>query len=65
MATRSPQEPHRQWLLFVAARIGATRAARLDLAYRSPGELLDDLRIAQTSLVEAGRPGRRTASCSI
>ncbi|MEV6863550.1 phosphoenolpyruvate carboxylase [Streptosporangium subroseum] len=54
MATRSPQEPHRQWLMFVAARIGATRQRGLDMAYRSPEQLLNDLRIAQTSLVEAG-----------
>ncbi|WP_406318621.1 phosphoenolpyruvate carboxylase [Streptosporangium sp. NBC_01639] len=54
MATRSPQEPHRQWLLFVATRIVATRQRGLDLAYRSPDELLADLRIAQASLVAAG-----------
>ncbi|GAA0852522.1 phosphoenolpyruvate carboxylase [Streptosporangium amethystogenes subsp. fukuiense] len=54
MATRSPQEPHRQWLMFVAARIAATRQRGLDLAYRSPEELLGDLRIAQESLVAAG-----------
>ncbi|MFI6451607.1 phosphoenolpyruvate carboxylase [Streptosporangium amethystogenes] len=54
MATRSPQEPHRQWLMFVAARIAATRQRGLDLAYRSPEELLGDLRIAQDSLVAAG-----------
>ncbi|MER7207068.1 phosphoenolpyruvate carboxylase [Streptosporangium sp. NPDC000239] len=53
MATRSPQEPHRQWLLFVAARIAATRKRGLDLAYRSPEELLADLRLAQESLVAA------------
>ncbi|MEV8637964.1 phosphoenolpyruvate carboxylase [Streptosporangium sp. NPDC051023] len=56
MSTRSPQEPHRQWLLFVAARIGATRQRGLDLAYRSPEELLADLRIAQESLVAAKAP---------
>ncbi|MEU0516826.1 phosphoenolpyruvate carboxylase [Streptosporangium sp. NPDC006007] len=56
LATRSPQEPHRQWLLFVAARIGATRQRGLDLAYRSPGELLADLRIAQASLVAGKAP---------
>lgn len=56
LATRSPQEPHRQWLLFVATRIGATRQRGLDLAYRSPGELLADLRIAQASLVAGKAP---------
>ncbi|WP_246609594.1 phosphoenolpyruvate carboxylase [Nonomuraea rhizosphaerae] len=50
LATRSPREPHRQWLLFVAARIAATRRRDLDLAYRSPDELLADLRLAQRSL---------------
>ncbi|GAA2319985.1 phosphoenolpyruvate carboxylase [Nonomuraea roseoviolacea subsp. roseoviolacea] len=50
LATRSPREPHRQWLLFVAARIAATRRRDLDLAYLSPGDLLADLRLAQESL---------------
>lgn len=50
LATRSPREPHRQWLLFVTARIAATRRRDLDLAYRSPTELLADLRLAQESL---------------
>ncbi|WP_283138536.1 phosphoenolpyruvate carboxylase [Rhizohabitans arisaemae] len=54
MATRSPQEPHRQWLLFVAARIRATRRRDMDLAYRSPAGLLTDLALAQDSLTEAG-----------
>ncbi|MFS1297655.1 phosphoenolpyruvate carboxylase [Streptosporangium longisporum] len=54
MATRSPGEPHRQWLMFVAARIAATRQRGLDLAYRSPEQLLADLRTAQESLVAAG-----------
>jgi phosphoenolpyruvate carboxylase len=54
MATRSPQEPHRQWLVFVAGRIAATRRRNMDLAYRAPSELLADLRLAQESLREAG-----------
>ncbi|MFI0417924.1 phosphoenolpyruvate carboxylase [Spongiactinospora sp. 9N601] len=54
MATRSPREPHRQWLLFVAARIAATRRRDLDLAYRSPADLLADLRVCQESLAEGG-----------
>ncbi|MDF5751236.1 phosphoenolpyruvate carboxylase [Spongiactinospora sp. TRM90649] len=54
MATRSPREPHRQWLLFLAARIAATRRRDLDLAYRSPADLLADLRLCQESLVESG-----------
>ncbi|MEU4228803.1 phosphoenolpyruvate carboxylase [Nonomuraea sp. NPDC026600] len=52
MATRSPREPHRQWLLFVTARIAATRRRDLDLAYRAPAELLADLRLAQESLAD-------------
>ncbi|GII82669.1 phosphoenolpyruvate carboxylase [Sphaerisporangium siamense] len=54
LATRAPGEPHRQWLLFVAARIAATRRRDLDLAYRSPEELLRDLRACQASLVAGG-----------
>lgn len=54
LATRSPAEPHRQWLLYVAARIGATNRRDLDLAYRSPEDLLADLRLAQDSLAKAG-----------
>nr|WP_203889147.1 phosphoenolpyruvate carboxylase [Planobispora longispora] len=54
MATRSPREPHRQWLLYVATRIAATRQRGLDLAYRSPEEFLADLRLAQASLAAAG-----------
>ncbi|MBF8186690.1 phosphoenolpyruvate carboxylase [Nonomuraea sp. K274] len=50
LATRSPREPHRQWLLFVTARIAATRRRDLDLAYRSSAELLGDLRLVQGSL---------------
>ncbi|GIH89641.1 phosphoenolpyruvate carboxylase [Planobispora siamensis] len=54
MATRSPREPHRQWLLYVAARIAATRQRSLDLAYRSPEEFTADLRLVQASLAAAG-----------
>ncbi|MEV0591837.1 phosphoenolpyruvate carboxylase [Nonomuraea cavernae] len=50
LATRSPKEPHRQWLLYVAARIAATRRRDLDLAYLAPGDLIADLRLAQESL---------------
>ena len=51
---RSPGEPHRQFLLLVADRIGATRRGDLSLAYAGPDELLDDLRCVQESLVAAG-----------
>ncbi|MFC6080802.1 phosphoenolpyruvate carboxylase [Sphaerisporangium aureirubrum] len=54
LGKRSPREPHRQWLLFVAARIAATRRRDLDLAYRSPDELLRDLRVCQASLLSSG-----------
>ncbi|MEV6982616.1 phosphoenolpyruvate carboxylase [Sphaerisporangium sp. NPDC051017] len=54
LATRAPRESHRQWMLFVAARIAATRRRDLDLAYRSPDELLRDLRTCQASLVAGG-----------
>lgn len=53
---RSPGEPHRQFLLHVAERIGATRRADLSLAYSAPEALLDDLRVVQRSLAAAGAP---------
>ncbi|GII75481.1 phosphoenolpyruvate carboxylase [Sphaerisporangium rufum] len=56
LATRAPREPHRQWLLYVAARIAATRRRDLDLAYRSPDDLLRDLRACQASLAATGAP---------
>ncbi|MEO3808759.1 phosphoenolpyruvate carboxylase [Sphaerisporangium sp. B11E5] len=54
LGKRSPREPHRQWLLFVAARVAATRRRDLDLAYRSPDEMLRDLRACQASLLASG-----------
>ncbi|WP_329522423.1 phosphoenolpyruvate carboxylase [Spirillospora sp. NBC_01491] len=54
IAKRSPGEPHRQFLLFAAARIRATRERDADLAYGSPDELLADLRTVQESLAGAG-----------
>lgn len=51
---RSPGEPHRQVLLFLAKRIEATRTRNADLAYTSPEEFLADLRVVQSSLAEAG-----------
>ncbi|MBB5134738.1 phosphoenolpyruvate carboxylase [Thermocatellispora tengchongensis] len=56
LATRSPREPHRQWLLFLAARIAATRRREMDLAYRSPADFLADLRMCQESLAQGGAP---------
>jgi phosphoenolpyruvate carboxylase len=54
VAKDSPNEPHRQKLLLVAARIEATRQEQAGMAYGSPEEALDDLRLVQDSLVSAG-----------
>ncbi|MBP1239676.1 phosphoenolpyruvate carboxylase [Frigoribacterium sp. PvP120] len=51
---RSPNESHRRVLLFVAARLEATRLGQEPLAYGRPDELLDDLRTVQRSLRAAG-----------
>jgi len=51
---RSPQEPYRTYLLYVAQRLAATRARHADLAYRGPAEYLADLRVVQESLAAAG-----------
>ncbi|GAB3461683.1 phosphoenolpyruvate carboxylase [Streptomonospora sediminis] len=51
---RSPNEPHRQALLFAAERLRATRERNADLAYAGPQEFLADLRRVQGSLSEAG-----------
>jgi phosphoenolpyruvate carboxylase len=50
---RSPGEPHRQFLLLVADRLGAT-IQRLQIGYREATQLLDDLRGTQRSLAAAG-----------
>ncbi|MFI0447780.1 phosphoenolpyruvate carboxylase [Actinomadura sp. 6N118] len=54
IAKRSPEEPHRQFLLYVAERIAATRRRDADLAYPGPDDLLADLRLVQESLLVAG-----------
>ncbi|WP_433479742.1 phosphoenolpyruvate carboxylase [Spirillospora sp. CA-142024] len=54
MTKRSPGETHRQFLLYAALRIAATRERDADLAYASPDELLADLRAVQDSLAGAG-----------
>ena len=54
IAARSPSEQHRQLLLYVAERIRATRLARVSIAYRSPADLLADLRAVQRSLAASG-----------
>ncbi len=50
----SPNEPHRQKLLVVAARLAATRREQAGMAYAGPDEALADLRLVQDSLVAAG-----------
>ena len=50
----SPNEPHRQKLLVVAARLDATRRERAGIAYSGPEEALEDLVLVQDSLVAAG-----------
>ena len=50
---RSQSEQHRQYLLYVAERVRATRLAR-PAAYASPADLLEDLRVVQRSLAAAG-----------
>lgn len=51
---RSPREIHRRVLLFIAARLDATRTGDSNLAYDSPDDLLDDLARVQYSLRAAG-----------
>lgn len=51
---RSPGEPHRQFLLHIVDRIGATRHGDASLAYSTPEALIDDLRVVQMSLATAG-----------
>ncbi|MFI6574600.1 phosphoenolpyruvate carboxylase [Nocardiopsis sp. NPDC050513] len=51
---RSPNEPHRQFLLLCAARLRATRERDADLAYATAADFLADLRVVQDSLVAAG-----------
>ncbi|WP_407320742.1 phosphoenolpyruvate carboxylase [Isoptericola halotolerans] len=53
-AADSPNEPHRAAVLAIAGRIAATRTRDADLAYQRPEELEADLRVVQSSLVEAG-----------
>jgi phosphoenolpyruvate carboxylase len=54
IAERSPEEPHRQYLLYTAARLRATRLRHADLAYQGAPEFVADLRLVQESLVLAG-----------
>ncbi|MDA8370067.1 MAG: phosphoenolpyruvate carboxylase [Nocardiopsaceae bacterium] len=54
IAKRSPNEPHRQFLLFAAERLRATRERDADLGYKGPDAFLADLRVVQESLTAAG-----------
>ena len=49
-------EPHREFLLEVARRLRATRLNERDIAYRSPADLVEDLRLLRDSLAAAGAP---------
>jgi phosphoenolpyruvate carboxylase len=54
LEARSPQEPYRTFLLYLARRIEATRLRHADLAYATAADFLADLRLVQRSLAEAG-----------
>ncbi|MFD6099542.1 phosphoenolpyruvate carboxylase [Nocardiopsis flavescens] len=54
ISDRSPNEPHRQLLLYAAARLRATRERDADLAYPNAEAFLADLRTVQGSLARAG-----------
>jgi len=51
---RSPREPYRTALLYMAQRLQATRTRDLDIAYGGPAEFIADLRVVQDSLAAAG-----------
>lgn len=51
---RSPNEPHRQMLLYATERLRATRQRDADLSYDGPEAFLSDLRTVQESLAAAG-----------
>jgi phosphoenolpyruvate carboxylase len=54
LAARSPGEPYRTFLLYLARRLAATRLRNADLAYRGATEFRRDLRLVQESLAAAG-----------
>jgi phosphoenolpyruvate carboxylase len=54
IGARSPEEPYRTYLLFLAERVRATRLRQADLAYAGCGAFLADLRLVQRSLAGAG-----------
>src|SRR5215831_11303868 len=54
IGARSPEEPYRTFLLFLAERLRATRLRQADLAYPDCPAFLADLRMIQDSLRAAG-----------
>ncbi len=54
LAARSPHEPYRTYLLYLARRLEATRLRHADLAYPGAADFLADLRLVQDSLAAAG-----------
>jgi len=54
LAARSPGEPYRTYLLYLAQRLEATRLRHADLAYRSAADFRRDLGLVQESLTAAG-----------
>jgi phosphoenolpyruvate carboxylase len=54
LAERSPQEPYRTYLLYLAERLRATRLRQADLAYPGCADFLADLRLVQDALAGAG-----------
>jgi phosphoenolpyruvate carboxylase len=56
ISARSPAEPYRAYMLFIAERLRATRLRHADLAYGDPGRFLADLRLVQDALAGAGAP---------
>src|SRR6266566_4891221 len=54
ITARSPEEPHRQYLLYTAGRLRATRLRHADLAYPGAADFVADLRLVQESLALAG-----------
>jgi phosphoenolpyruvate carboxylase len=54
VTARSPQEPYRTYLLYLAERLVATRTRNADLAYASVADFIADLRLVQSSLASAG-----------
>ena len=54
LAGRSPQEPYRTYLLYLAQRLRATRLRQADLAYRGCSDYVADLRLVHGALDRAG-----------